>query len=246
MPSALSAVPPGEDVVPVSKGSNAGKPLAAFTKIAPVVGLYEPASGTAEPDSHPTTILFCSWMDAQPNHIDYYTRKYMKLFSHSRIILVTINTVRFLLQSEARRRADVKAAVTAILDRDEKSERLFVHSLSWIIDSAPGIPKFRRDIYSLLVPARTWCWLRWLPFAAMVLSAVSVVYVVVNWLPKLVWGELVWKPTAGMNDKKLIPLSCVKGYVYSKEDLAIDWNDVEKKCRLCNGEWPQGREEADS
>ena len=147
----------------------------------------------------------------------------------------------------------MKAAVSALQDRDPASERLFIHSLSngggkrvyniasaykaatghtlpvqgWIIDSAPGIPKFRRDIYALTVPVRTWGWFSWLPFFAVVLSTVSVVYVVVNWLPKWVWGELVWKPSAAMNDSRVLPLSCVKGYVYSKEDLAIAWQDVE-------------------
>lgn len=31
-----------------------------------------------------------------------------------------------------------------------------------------------------------------------------------------------------MNDPKYIDSEAAKGYVYSKEDLAIDWRDVEK------------------
>jgi len=94
MAHALPPVVPGEAVVPsVLKDTAAIKPLAAFTKLAPVVRLYEPPkTGTPIPASHPTTILFCSWMNALPKHIDYYMRMYMRLFPQTRIILVTINT----------------------------------------------------------------------------------------------------------------------------------------------------------
>lgn len=231
------------------------KPLSAFTRLSPKVWLYEPPTTGGAPISptSPTTILLCSWMNAVPKHVDYYTRSYMRIYPHARIILVSINTVEFLLQSEPRRRADVTAAVTAILAPPQDSERLFVHSLSngggrrvygiagayaaltgrplpakaWMIDSAPGIPKFRRDIHALIVPARGWGWFAWIPYMAAVLSITSVVYVVVNWCPKWVWHELVWGPVAGMNDEKLIEKKCVRGYVYSNEDLAIDWKDVE-------------------
>lgn len=35
-----------------------------------------------------------------------------------------------------------------------------------------------------------------------------------------------------MNDVELVDKACVKGYVYSKEDLAIDWKDVEKNAEI--------------
>ncbi|KAH8597959.1 hypothetical protein B0O99DRAFT_650775 [Bisporella sp. PMI_857] len=236
----------------------AQKPLSAFTRLSPKVRLYEPpVSDKPVPSSHPTTVILCSWMNALPKHIEYYTGIYMRFFPRTRIILVTISTVEFLFHTEARRRADVKAAVTALLARDQASERLFVHTLSngggkrlygiasvyqattgrplpaqaWLIDSAPGIPRFRRDIHALIVPARTWGWFAWLPFMVVVLSTVSLVFIVVNWLPKWFWGELVWRPTEGMNDHRLIDKKCVKGYVYSKDDLAISWEDVERHAR---------------
>ena len=34
-------------------------------------------------------------------------------------------------------------------------------------------------------------------------------------------------PTEGTNDMNLFDRDCVKGYVYSKEDLAVDWKNVE-------------------
>ena len=94
MPHAIPPVVSVEAVVPALKGTATIKPLAAFTRLAPVVSLYEPpATGTPIPASHPTTILFCAWMNAGPKHIDYYMRMYMRLFPQTRIILVTINTV---------------------------------------------------------------------------------------------------------------------------------------------------------
>lgn len=41
------------------------------------------------------------------------------------------------------------------------------------------------------------------------------------------WYDLVWGPTHGCNDVTLVDQKCVRGYIYSKEDLAIDWRDVE-------------------
>jgi len=94
MPHALPPVVPGEAVsASVLKDTATIKPLAAFTRLAPVVSLYEPPNtGIPIPASHPTTILFCSWMNALPKHIDYYMRMYMHLFPQTRIILVTITT----------------------------------------------------------------------------------------------------------------------------------------------------------
>lgn len=39
---------------------------------------------------------------------------------------------------------------------------------------------------------------------------------------------MVWGPLEGIDDVKLVDLKCVKGYVYSKEDLAINWEHVER------------------
>jgi hypothetical protein len=178
----------------------------------------------------------------------------MRLYPSARIILSTTNTKEFLFQSEAKRRADVKEAVSAILAPDQINERLFVHALSnggakrmyavagayqaltgktlpakaFLLDSAPGIPQFRRDIHALTVPVAKWPLYLWLPYMAVTLAVVSVVFVTVNWMPKWVWRDLVWSPTFGTNDPKFVPLKCVRGYIYSKEDLAIDWKDVER------------------
>ena len=67
---------------------------------------------------------------------------------------------------------------------------------------------------------------------AVMLAVVSVVFVTVNWMPKWVWHDLVWRPTFGTNDARIIPLECVRGYVYSKEDRAMDWRDVEKHAEV--------------
>lgn len=165
-----------------------------------------------------------------------------------------MNTKEFLFESEARRRADVKEAVSAILAPDEANERLFVHVLSnggtkrmyavagayqaltgkalpakaFLLDSAPGIPQFRRDMHALAVPAMRWPLYLWLPYMAVMLAIVSVVFVTVNLMPKWVWRDLVWSPTYGTNDPKFVPMNCMRGYIYSKEDLAMDWKDIEK------------------
>ncbi|KAH8587539.1 hypothetical protein B0O99DRAFT_694421 [Bisporella sp. PMI_857] len=232
------------------------KPLSAFTRLAPKVSLYTPAQSSTKINSshHPTTILLCSWMNAAPKHIDYYCRTYMSLYPSARIILVTMNTKEFLFHSEARRRADVKEAVDAILATDSATERLFVHAFSnggtkrmyavagayqaltgqalpakaFLLDSAPGIPQFRRDMHALAVPVVKWPLYLWLPYMAVSLAIVSVVFVTVNWLPEFVWRDLVWSPTYGTNDPTFVPLDCARGYIYSREDLAMDWKDIEK------------------
>jgi hypothetical protein len=230
------------------------KPLSAFTRLSPKVSIYIPSQTTTGSSHDPTTILLCSWMNAAPKHIEYYCKTYMRLYPSARIILSTMNTKEFLFQSEARRRADVKEAVSAILAPDQANERLFVHALSnggvkrmfaiagayqaltgkalpakaFLLDSAPGIPKFRRDIHALTVPVVKWPLYLWLPYMAVTLAVVSVVFVTVNLMPKWVWRDLVWSPTYGTNDPKYVPTDCMRGYIYSKEDLAIDWNDVEK------------------
>ena len=103
---------------------------------------------------------------------------------------------------------------------------------AFLLESAPGIPKFRRDIHTLAIPAERWPLYFWLPYMAMTLVVVSVVYVVVNWMPNWVWHDLVWRPTFGMNDPKYVPLNCVRGYIYSKEDLVMDWKDVENHAKV--------------
>ncbi|KAG4430710.1 hypothetical protein IFR05_013814 [Cadophora sp. M221] len=230
------------------------KPLSAFKRLSPIVRLYTPPeSNTASSATDPTTILFCSWMNASAKHIDYYTRTYMRLYPSARIILVTINTKQFMLETEVRRRKDITEAITALLAEDQSTQRLHVHSLSnggakrvygvagafkaktgktlqmrsHIIDSAPGIPKFRRDIHALAVPARNFSLFPWLAFMGAIYAVTSVVYVAVNWMPKSFWHQLVWGPTFGFYNKGLFDKKCLKAYIYSKEDLAIDWRDVE-------------------
>jgi len=177
----------------------------------------------------------------------------MNLYPHARIIVVTITSAQFMLETEVKRRADIKEAVTALLARPREDERLLVHSLSnggakrlygigsvyraitgkalpakaVIMDSAPGVPQFRRDFYSLSVPARKLKWFVWLPFMIAIFILTSVIYVVANWLPRWVWRELVWGPTEGLASGEVVDGKAVKGFVYSKEDLAIDWKNVE-------------------
>ena len=230
------------------------EPLSSFTRLSPKVSIYTPPSTIKGSPLDPTTILLCSWMNAAPKHIEYYVRIYQKIFPGARIILSTMNTKTFLFQSEAKRRADVKEAVSALLAPDQGNERLFVHAFSnggakrmyavagayqastgkalparaFLLDSAPGIPKFRRDIHALTVPVQKWPLYLWLPYMAVTIGIASAVYVLVNWLPEWVWRDLVWSPMYGTNDFKFVPKDCVRGYIYSKEDLAMDWKDVER------------------
>jgi hypothetical protein len=234
-------------------GSTRSQPLPSFTRLAPNVRLYEPPKPLGISSSlSPTTILLCSWMNGAPKHIEYYA-VYMRFYPAARIILVTINTTEFLFQSETRRRSDIKEAVTALLAQDPEKERLLLHAFSnggarrvygiagayqaltgkplpaqaFIVDSAPGIPKFRRDLRALSLPLKKLNWFLCLPAMAATLLTVSALFVIVNWIPKWVWRELVCGPTEGINDVVLIDRMCVKGYVYSKEDLVIDWRNVE-------------------
>jgi hypothetical protein len=235
------------------------KPLSSFTRLSKVVKLYQPPrpSGPVDPKS-PTTILFCSWMDANPKHIAYYTKAYMQLYPQARIILATMNLTQFLLQSEATRRTESKEAVIALLSPPQENERLLVHALSnggarrvyniagayqkatgkplpvkaFVIDSAPGIPQFRRDLHVLGLPGKKLNWFLWVPYMSAVVAVASVLYVTVNWMPKWFWRELVWGPHEGMVNNALIDKRCVNGFIYSKEDVVIDWRNVESHANL--------------
>ncbi|TVY23598.1 hypothetical protein LHYA1_G008139, partial [Lachnellula hyalina] len=235
------------------------KPLSSFTRLSKAVRLYEPPSPSSSSSTAPasptapTTILFCSWMNASSKHVQYYATWYSTRFPHARIILVSITTAQFMLDSEAKRRSDVSPAVTALLARPQTNERLLVHAVSnggmkrlygiaavyraatgnalpakaVVSDSAPGIPQFRRDMYALGMGAKKFSWLVWLPYMLVVLVSTACVYVLVNWLPVWVMRELVWGPTEGLNSTELVDRETVRGFVYSKEDLAIDWRHVE-------------------
>ncbi|CZT45891.1 uncharacterized protein RSE6_06248 [Rhynchosporium secalis] len=254
MPSRIEPEP-----IALKASTPPAKPLSAFKRLSQVVSLYTPSDppNFASP-THPTTILFCSWMNASPKHIDYYTRTYMSLYPSARIILITINTKQFMLETEVRRRKDIAEAITALLAEDQSAQRLHVHSLSnggakrvygvmgayktrtgktlqvktHIIDSSPGIPRFRRDLHALTMPFRNISLFLRLAFTSIVYVAVCVIYVVVNWLPKSVWHQLVWGPTFGFYNKEISDEKCLKAYVYSKEDMAIDWKDVEAHAKV--------------
>ncbi|KAF4633021.1 hypothetical protein G7Y89_g5096 [Cudoniella acicularis] len=220
------------------------RPLSNFVRLSKVVYLYEPPQASPNPSPNaPTTILLCSWLNAVSRHVEYYAQHHMRLYPNARIILVTINTKEFLVHSEAQRRADIKEVVTALLARPRDDERLFVHTLSngkslpvkaYVVDSAPGIPQFRRDIRALSVPGRNLNWLLWVPFMSVVVAITSVVYVAVNWMPRWFWKELIWGPTAGLNNVELVHKDCVKGFVYSKEDIVIDFRDVEDHANMAD------------
>lgn len=96
-----------------------------------------------------------------------------------------------------------------------------------IFDSAPGMPRFKRDVHALMVPARKMPWLPFLLYAAVTHVTVSVIFVSVYWTPLWFWYDLVHGPTFGCSDKTLVDQRSVRGYMYSKEDLAIEWRDVE-------------------
>ena len=187
------------------------RPLSAFTRLSSVVSLYDPPTSpsadslTSSSCPPPSSILICSWLNARPKNISYYTDRYMTLYPHARIILVTINTTQFLLQSETRRRQDVQTAADAILARGQH-DTLLVHSFSngggkrfygvaavcrkmtgqpfapkaVVFDSAPGIPSFHRDLHALMVAGRNLNWLLWVLFAAATLTIVSVLNICIH------------------------------------------------------------------
>lgn len=213
------------------------------------------------PATSPTTIIFTAWMNAAPKHIDYYMRTYKLIYPSARIIFTRISTVQFLFTTEATRRRQIAPVVDALLSFESahghEKERIVFHSISnggakraygiaglylqrtgrvlpvksFLFDSAPGIPQFRRDMHALTVPLRGMNPVVAAPLYVLFFVSVSAVYVCVNWLPKWVWGELVWKPTILSNDFGFFAKEGVRGYVYSEEDLSIDWMDVEKHAK---------------
>ncbi|KAK6601967.1 hypothetical protein H4I95_07069 [Botrytis cinerea] len=215
------------------------KPLSAFNRLSPCVYLYSPASATAPPPSDPSTILLCSWNNAAPKHISYYTTYYTNLFPLSRIVLCTMKTSQFLLQSEAQRRKDIAPVIDALFsESSDQDAKLLVHCISnggakrfygvaglyqslkqkplpissIIYDSCPSLPRFKRDLHALLhVPGAKLPWLLYIPLASALDMERS--------------GE---GTIGGLNDEKLVRKEATRGYIYSEEDEVIEWQDVEE------------------
>ncbi|KAF7854569.1 hypothetical protein EAF04_010378 [Stromatinia cepivora] len=234
------------------------KPLSAFTKLSPCVYLYEPSTTTSTTplSTHPTTILLCSWNNAAPKHISYYTTYYTNLFPSSRIALCTMKTSQFLLESEARRRKDVAPAIDALFSgSSDENEKLLVHCISngggkrfygvaglyhslkgkplpistIIYDSCPSLPWFKRDLHALLhVPGAKLPWLLYIPLAILAILIASILYFIVHCCPHWVWRDLVRGPLEGLNDERLVSKGATRGYIYSEEDDVIEWTDVEE------------------
>jgi hypothetical protein len=162
------------------EGAASTKPLSTFIRLNKVVKIYEPSPSLTVPPKTPTTVLLCAWLNASAKHIDYYAKFYNKLWPGARIIVTTISTKQFVYESEATRRLEVEPVVSAILARPESEEWIHAHCLSngggkrlynisgayraitgksmpvksLIMDSAPGMPQFRRDFLSISIPGR--------------------------------------------------------------------------------------------
>lgn len=233
------------------------KPLFGFTRLNDQVSLYKPpnfATSLSLSDKTPTTILLCAWMNASPKNIDYYARTYQSLYPRAQIIILTISTKQAIFESETRRRRDILPAVHAILAVPKGKERVLVHSFSnggakrtyglagvyqaltgqvfmpktLIFDSALGMPRFARTMHAIAIPARKLRFLSWLFFMSATAVMAAITSFAVYWLPKRVWYDFVWGPTLGLKNMKIVGGGTKMGFVYSKEDLAIDWRDVEK------------------
>ncbi|TAQ87973.1 hypothetical protein B7494_g3702 [Chlorociboria aeruginascens] len=247
-------------IPPSSFPATTTKPLSDFTRLNHCVSTNTPTPSSTPPDPlHPTIILLCTWMNATPRPTAYYTRQYQTLYPSARIILSTMTTAEFIFQSEPKRRKDIQPILSSLLSTgDISNERILIHALSnggakrayafigayqtatgrvfpaksLIYDSAPGIPQFKRDIYSLLMPGKKFNWFVWVPFAVAIVLITAVVNVIVHGFPRSVWRELVWGPTEGMNDERLLGRETLRAYVYSEVDKAIDYRDVETHARV--------------
>jgi hypothetical protein len=247
MPSRVATSTPQNDTLVV-------KPLASFVRLNSQVALYKPPK-VSEPVSSltPTTVVLCCWMNAASKHIDYYARGYMSLYPAAQIIVVTITSKEFIFESEKKRRADVMKVVHAILAPDQGKERLLVHSFSngglkrsysiassfqsltgnifapktLIFDSAPGMPRYWRGVYALAVPARKFSFLPRVMFMLVAHLIIALIYICVYWIPLDLWYNLIWGPMLGLKNPQVLDTKTVMGFVYSKEDMAIDWEDVD-------------------
>ncbi|RDW66019.1 hypothetical protein BP6252_09654 [Coleophoma cylindrospora] len=119
------------------------QPLHNFTKLTSNISIYTPEASppTAGPKpstQHPTTILFCSWLNAHPRHIAKFLAHHQLRYPSARIILVTINTQQFIFESEAKRKHDMAPVVAALLagppttrgTSTAPNDRLLVHVCS--------------------------------------------------------------------------------------------------------------------
>lgn len=204
-------------------------------------------SGTQSP---PTTILFLAWMDAAAKHTAKYVNTYAALYPKARIIVAVVTSQDFFMTSSSAHLKALSPVLLALTSDSAASPKLLVHLCSnggvktlymlstayraqtgaalpatlLVLDSAPGRPRFVRDIrvLTMRMPANPVLWL--LAYLAVVLAELAGLFV---YYCTPFWHKQLKGPREGLLDPKLIAQDRRMCYIYSKEDLVIDDRDVE-------------------
>jgi hypothetical protein len=234
--------------------------LDSFTRLNSIVSVYKPdtqytnsdaALGSSFTPAPPNTILILSWAGAAPHYIQKYVTLYATRFPAARIILTTSGIENFIYHSDGKQRRLVAPVVTCLQERP--GDKLLVHVFSnggakqWatintayfnttghvlknevtIIDSAPGRARYKQSLK---------CVTRILPKPVVLFIPLSIAFAVVSLkflAVRLFPGHenVLDAMRRELNDTGLMSESATRCYIYSAEDDAIDWRDVEDHAR---------------
>lgn len=195
MPS--RTLPETDDAKPVIS-----KPLLAFSRLSRKVGLYTPPTTnglSSRSNNHPPLLLDKRSTQAhrllcQDLHVPLSLRAHHpQHHNHARIPLPIRVPAPGRRQRSRQRDPSPQSSEQKTLcpgPQQRRCQRIprnrgldqaltgkALRDKAFLLDSAPGIPKFRRYVHALTVPVMKWPLWKWIPYLAVTLAVVSVVFV---------------------------------------------------------------------
>ncbi|KAJ5711528.1 hypothetical protein N7488_005684 [Penicillium malachiteum] len=231
--------------------------LSSFTRINTIVSIHNPTNEVSPsteglrpnkvPAGVPQTILFLSWGDAQPRHIEKYTSLYSELYPSAKIILVQTGVADFFYRPESTQRKLVEPVVKMLAEVDEDS--LLIHVMSnagstrWakinklyvestgrtlssavtVIDSAPGRAHFNQT-WASLTQSLPNSFLPRVLFGLIFGTALCIMHLGMLASPG---PDIYDSVRAQMNDTAVAVKGARRCYIFSEKDEIIGWEDVE-------------------
>ncbi|KAF2756403.1 hypothetical protein EJ05DRAFT_477562 [Pseudovirgaria hyperparasitica] len=232
------------------------KPLDEFVRLADNVLLYAPSSssGAGNNVSNDMLIVSCTWMGAASKHIAKYTDGYKTLFPSAAILLVRNNLSDMLFASRADKRLDPALSVIRKYAQTRHSKAppmILIHSFSngganqlislstlflaaehrpiparaLILDSSPGTATWQRSHAAITLSLPRNNPLIRILGALLVhalLLAVALYHILTRSEHRITTNNRL------LNDPALVDRRARRVYAYSRADVMVGWEDVER------------------
>lgn len=212
-------------------------------------------SATSGAVSAPKLILMASWMDAKDAHIAKYITYYQTIYPTSTVLLVKFTTnIAF---TASRQNGAVQPAASyirsqidsGVLSAAPREPEILVHAFSnggtssmtkmyqiyrkktghpfpphaAVYDSCPGRNSLFKTYYALAVGLKGIAWLFTAPLIVTVAALLSLLYGPLRFL----FGEGPLRENQIVHNDRTLVRQTNRAYIYSKEDIMVDWRHVE-------------------